>query len=295
MQPSAALVLGERVATGVIVSLESIRPTRKDHVFDVVEAAGFDTSDWVASARNCPVKANPKYCYEWAFVEPGRLAILNLWWDMFEELPDGSIVHRHNFREDAAGNVGKPTWVMRATRLDRAVQEVVDGGLELRVVINHGRKRNRGDPNAERSHVTKRQLDPEPWTVARYDPKTGAHVIVRGAAKPRFVDQFAVLELLERDPTKHAVSGFAYGRDRAIRTAALNRANGQCEYCGTEGFRMAGGGVYLETHHVVPLCEGGKDSLANVAALCPNDHKKAHYGADREAMRTTLLDRIVGQ
>ena len=85
------------------MTLESLKPTRKDKVFDLVEEAGFDTSDWVASAHNCPIKANPKYCYEWAFVEPGKVAILNLWWDMFEEMPDGSITHRHNFRADAAG------------------------------------------------------------------------------------------------------------------------------------------------------------------------------------------------
>jgi len=274
------------------MSLESLKPTRKDKVFDLVEEAGFDTSDWIASAHNCPVKANPKYCYEWAFVEPDKVAILNLWWDMFEELPDGSIAHRHNFRADAIGNAGKPTWVKRATRLDQAVRAAFADGIQLRVVVNDGIKRKRGDPKSRPSRVTARQLDPESWTVTQYDTKTGAHVITRGRAKPRFVDQF---DVAEADPERVEVSGFAFKRDPAVRAAAKLRANGCCEHCGEPGFKMASGSIYLETHHVVPLCEGGLDNVRNVAALCPNDHKKAHYAAERESIRASLLQRISGK
>lgn len=52
--------------------------------------------------------------------------------------------------------------------------------------------------------------------------------------------------------------------------------------------------IYLETHHVQPLSEGGTDSEDNVAALCPNDHRKAHYSAEaaeiREHLRATLAE-----
>lgn len=159
--------------------VKALRPTHKYKVFDLVSEAGFDTSDWVASARNCAIKANPKYCYEWAFVEPGKVAILNLWWDMFHERSDGAIVHEHNFRADAQGNIGKPTWVKRATALDQAVQQVLRKGLSLRVVINDGKKRNRGDPNSEPSRVSARELDIRPWTVEDYDDRTGKHVLRR--------------------------------------------------------------------------------------------------------------------
>ena len=274
------------------MNLESLKPTRRERVFDLVEAAGFDMSDWINSARNCPVKANPKYCYEWAFVEPQQRVLLNLWWDMFDELPDGSIAHRHNFRDDARANEGKPTWVMRATRLDNAVQTALDPGVELRVIINHGRKRNRGDPKAERSHVTARQLDPERWTVTSYDRATGTHVIRRGA-HPVFVDQYSV-QVGAGDARRVDRTGSAYARDRAVRDAALARAKGRCEHCGEAGFAMANGGIYLETHHVVPLCEGGADDMSNVAALCPNDHKKAHFGVERDRMRLLLLTQLAG-
>lgn len=271
------------------MNLDALRPVRKDKVFDLVGEAGFDVSDWVASAHNCPVKANPKYCYEWAFVEPGKVVILNLWWDMFEETGDGTIVHRHNFREDAAGNIGKPTWVTRATRLDQAVQSAANGMLDLRVIINDGRKRNRGDPRARPSRVLARQLDPQPWTVSHYDPETGAHIITRGIAGPKFVDQF---DVIEAEVQRVEVKGTVYQRDRAVRYAALRRANGRCEYCGESGFVMANGRIYLETHHVVPLSEGGSDRSQNVAALCPNDHKRAHFSVERDSMREELTARL---
>lgn len=157
-----------------------MRPRKKDKVFDLVEEAGFDVTDWVNTARRCAVKANPKYCYEWSFVEPGKVVILNLWWDMFEQLSSGSIVHRHNFRSDAEGNVGKPTWEKRARRLDSAVQQVYRKGLDLRVIINDGIKRKRGDPQSKPSRVNARQLDPAPWYVVSYDERTGDHVLRRG-------------------------------------------------------------------------------------------------------------------
>jgi 5-methylcytosine-specific restriction protein A len=52
---------------------------------------------------------------------------------------------------------------------------------------------------------------------------------------------------------------------------------------------MTDGRIYLETHHVVPLSEKGVDHEWNVVALCPNDHREAHHGERRDAIRTRLL------
>ncbi|MCI5130189.1 MAG: HNH endonuclease [Candidatus Electrothrix sp. EH2] len=38
------------------------------------------------------------------------------------------------------------------------------------------------------------------------------------------------------------------------------------------------GEPYLEVHHIIPLAEDGPDSRENVLALCPNCHRKRHYG-----------------
>lgn len=61
-----------------------------------------------------------------------------------------------------------------------------------------------------------------------------------------------------------------------------------CEYCNTPGFMMSNNGIYLETHHLVPLAEGGLDRINNVVALCPNHHREAHYGQAKSAIYEVL-------
>jgi hypothetical protein len=274
------------------VTLESIRPIRKDHVFDLVEAAGVDVSDWIASSNDARgYKANPKYCYEWSFIEPNRVVVLNLWYDQMDD-EDGLIVQRNNFRQDAIANAGKPIWVRRATKLDETLRIALKDNLPVRVIINDGRMRRQRDPSADPSRVIARELDPELWTITEYDWNTGAHAIARGILEQPFIDQFDVDQAEKDGPERRTGTTTSFVRDPEVRRKVLRRAAGRCEHCGDLGFRMASGSIYLETHHVIPLCEGGPDNVRNVAALCPNDHKKAHYSAEREDMRTSLLERL---
>ena len=54
-------------------------------------------------------------------------------------------------------------------------------------------------------------------------------------------------------------------------------ANGICELCGKPApFCTNDGRPYLEAHFVNWLSEGGKPTIDNVVALCPNCHKKIH-------------------
>ena len=63
-------------------------------------------------------------------------------------------------------------------------------------------------------------------------------------------------------------------------------------YAANPGFTMADGRIFLETHHIVPLSEGGNDSAKNVAAVCANCHREAHLGARAAVIRETLLQRV---
>jgi 5-methylcytosine-specific restriction protein A len=56
---------------------------------------------------------------------------------------------------------------------------------------------------------------------------------------------------------------------------------------------MTAGGIYLETHHVFSLSLLGPDIEWNVVAICPNDHRRAHFGEDRDEIRTRLVVRLV--
>ena len=81
-------------------------------------------------------------------------------------------------------------------------------------------------------------------------------------------------------------------RDPKVRQWVLARAKGYCELCGEKGFETISRRLYLETHHIDPLSEGGADLVTNVIALCPNDHRKAHYSVEREVLKKRLFAAI---
>jgi hypothetical protein len=85
-------------------------------------------------------------------------------------------------------------------------------------------------------------------------------------------------------------------RDPLVVAGAIARANGVCETpgCRHETFRRDDGSVFLEVHHITPLGEGGDDTLANAAALCPMCHRELHYGAERMRKREILRDAVNG-
>lgn len=83
-------------------------------------------------------------------------------------------------------------------------------------------------------------------------------------------------------------------RDPYIVAAAISRAADRCEMpaCASQLFNREDGRPYLEVHHIVPLSEGGDDTLVNAAALCPSCHRELHYGKlrlqKREVLRTAI-------
>lgn len=67
-----------------------------------------------------------------------------------------------------------------------------------------------------------------------------------------------------------------------IQYYARLRANGICEGCGISAPFVTGDWTpFLEVHHLTRLADDGPDTPENVAALCPNCHRRAHYGLDR--------------
>jgi hypothetical protein len=187
------------------------------------------------------------------------------------------IVFDLNFREfsDARGK-----------RNQARVKLAISEKLPIRIIVLDGKMGN----SKEGSIVSKRQLDPAIWRVTALDQNTGDYTLTRGAH--HFIDQFSIQETPDRKPERREVSGHAFVRSSAVRDSVLLRADGKCECCGQLGFQTADGGIYLETHHVVPLSENGSDTESNVAALCPNHHREAHHGEKRNEMRKKLLERL---
>jgi 5-methylcytosine-specific restriction protein A len=72
----------------------------------------------------------------------------------------------------------------------------------------------------------------------------------------------------------------AYVRNPDVVADVLHHAAGTCQSCGKVApfNRSSNGTPYLEVHHIKPLSQGGDDTVANAIALCPNCHRKKHFG-----------------
>ncbi len=330
--------------------LNDLRPTARHPVMDLVAQAGIDVSGWAFkpdpkdSTRTVPVakpRANPKYCYEWAFGDETDGYVLCVWHDFLKvvDMATGpligieqniralavslELVERDRTRDTVERNRARDQ-ARRARAFDGALELAFRKRMSVRLIINEGDRRSSDELGKSKATVKWRALDGEPWFVHVYGDD-GATLLVRsvqpaeegtvnggagaGAATVReatplsqsnaearslpparmYVDQFSAPAAAA---TREAVINV---RDRspAVRERALLRAAGHCEWCGQPGFVTAAGAVYLETHHVVPLAEDGPDHETNVIALCPEDHRRAHYAHDRDDLREALSARLL--
>ncbi|MER0800158.1 HNH endonuclease signature motif containing protein [Pseudomonas aeruginosa] len=71
-----------------------------------------------------------------------------------------------------------------------------------------------------------------------------------------------------------------FERNPDVVAEVLFRADGMCEGCGSPApfLRASDSTPYLEVHHVVRLADGGEDTVENALALCPNCHRREHFG-----------------
>ena len=84
----------------------------------------------------------------------------------------------------------------------------------------------------------------------------------------------------QESPHKVNIVTSLYVRNPYIAEFVKRQAKGVCQDCCQPAPFVSKntGEPYLETHHIIPLSLGGKDSIENVIALCPNCHRKRHYG-----------------
>ena len=82
-------------------------------------------------------------------------------------------------------------------------------------------------------------------------------------------------------------------RDLKVVQYTLQQANGVCELCEKPApfYRTTNNQPYLEVHHIVRLSDGGPDTPDNTVALCPNCHRRIHFGSTRIEDQKFLLDK----
>jgi len=95
------------------------------------------------------------------------------------------------------------------------------------------------------------------------------------------------------NPKQSSVTTTAYFRDPLVKAWVLKNANGFCEAClSSAPFKREDGSPYLEVHHLVPLSEGGADTINNALAVCPNCHRQLHHGEDKACLIADIRSKV---
>ncbi|TEB11768.1 HNH endonuclease [Pelotomaculum sp. FP] len=84
----------------------------------------------------------------------------------------------------------------------------------------------------------------------------------------------------DKSPNQVRVTQVIFQRNPDVVAEVLERAGGICEACKKPApfLRKSDNSPYLEVHHIVALADDGDDTIENAIALCPNCHRKYHYG-----------------
>jgi len=85
-------------------------------------------------------------------------------------------------------------------------------------------------------------------------------------------------------------------RSKIIHSYTIQRSNGICESCNKPApFTTINGMPYLEVHHLQAISEGGADHPKNVAAICPNCHRRTEKSEDREKFNNHIIKKILAK
>jgi 5-methylcytosine-specific restriction protein A len=275
--------------------LDELYPATCTLVIDVLRQAGIDTSEW--TANDDPSRRN-----NWSFGKDGEPQILFIWHN--ELYMDGDRVcydasmQEHAIELERKNTATTRSQAKRARQFHSRVTKAYFQKLSLRVALVDGTV---GDDGVAK--VKTRVLDSVTWYAHRRDNETASVVLVRGVGLPVGFDpsiEFSntpfghavappVSDSDSEPPEKQARGTATFARDSEVVRKAKLRANGLCDYCGERGFETASGGFYLEGHHVIPLGCGGPDEVWNTVAICPDDHRRAHFGKDTLAIRDELV------
>ncbi len=93
-------------------------------------------------------------------------------------------------------------------------------------------------------------------------------------------------------PVREIVPCSAFVRDPRVAAWVLQEASGQCEACREMGYETDSGRSYLEVHHVIPLENGGPDTIANAVGVCETCHGKLHRWKHRTSLEESLYERV---
>ena len=136
------------------------------------------------------------------------------------------------------------------------------------------------DSGARWFELAKRDSSSLPVLVNESEYNSDLSAKVEKALQGSKADRRARLRAANNRPRAITVVTTNYSRNPDVIAEVLDRAMGLCEGCRNPAPfpRRSNGTPYLEVHHVIQLADGGDDTVDNAMALCPNCHRKRHYG-----------------
>jgi 5-methylcytosine-specific restriction enzyme A len=272
-------------------TIESLEPTEHLLVMDLLANAGLDVSPW-RNYRGKSAAANPKYCYNWSFEQPGEFVAVCLWHENLRPSKDKVVYRIPPRRNRPAKTSQEVTWRRRRADLDRHIHLAYTQQLPLRAIIVEGTQGNAETANPIASRVRARLLDPEPWAVAECNFETGECLLVRGTPPTRPATNSADVELSwfeGQERTAFIRHRKREAEARRAKIAEVLEANGGKLICAVPNCAFdfharygALGEGYAHVHHLEELSrspkEGRRVRLSDLAVVCANCHAMIHIG-----------------
>jgi len=283
-------------------ALDQLKPAKKLLVMDLLKKAGADVSKWQNYKGKSPA-ANPKYCYNWSFEQPGEFVAVCLWFPSFKS-HGNNVFYPVNpkSREARRTEPGSGVWNRRAAAFDQHMRLAYSQQLPVRVIVVEGKQRNPADLKPKASVVKARLLDRVPWAIKEYDFSTGKCLLVRGEKPVAPAVDSSDLELSWFEGRKKPAFIYHRIRESRARRAKIREAmhlNGGkliCEVpnCGFDFAERYGplGEGYAQVHHLEPLRkapkEGREVKLKDLAVVCANCHVMIHMGGDSRPLKELI-------
>ena len=217
-------------------------------IYDLLKQAGMKLENWSGPASPLSM--------QWAWLEDD-VAVVNIWLNNVyesESAPGGYITRYIALGKGRQGRA-----------MDKVYRDIAERQVPVQVIL-HTEKGS-----------AERVLDEAFWS-ADYNHANNELTLTREQYVV-YVDQKSTAT----GTVTEVISKTAL-RSKKLRALAMERSKGKCEHCGSTGFRTAKGEIFAEVHHIEPVSSGGADELFNLIVLCPNDHRRAHFGEDAEAL-----------
>lgn len=196
-----------------------------------------------------------------------------------------------NYLEISEGRVFKRTlsetdldYFIGAIAADEGPEQLSKALSALRLHIQYRESENKVNPVKCKAILAKYEAELSAMTAAGLattpiylrDIESGFNDKVNDAKNSSQQERQKRLARATKRPKKVIKLVYVFERNPDVVAEVLSRAGGYCEGCGAAApfTRKSNRTPYLEVHHKVPLAEEGENAIA----LCPNCHRRRHFG-----------------